>query len=78
MSNVPACLPARFFTKENVMLVLKRKRGEKINIVVKVPGSDTPITITLLTHLISKGSVSLGFEAPRKSVTIIRNEIAKQ
>lgn len=59
------------------MLVLKRKRGEKIDIVVKVPGSGTPITITLLTHLISRGSVSLAFEAPRKSVTIVRSEIAK-
>jgi len=60
------------------VLVLKRKRGEKINIVVKVPGSDTPITITLLAHLITKGSVSLAFEAPRRSVTIVRSEIVKQ
>jgi carbon storage regulator len=52
------------------MLVLSRRRDEKI--LLKVPGIDEDIEVTIVQ--VDKNRVRLGFTAP-ENVTILRNEL---
>jgi carbon storage regulator len=54
------------------MLVLSRRRDEKI--LLKVPGIDEDIEVTIIQ--VDKNRVRLGFTAP-ENVTILRNELQK-
>ena len=54
------------------MLVLSRRRDEKI--LVKIPGIDRDVEVVLTVVQIEPNRVRLGFEAP-PDVTILREEL---
>ncbi len=60
-------------SKEDEMLVLSRRRDEKI--LVKVPGVDDAIEVTVVQ--IDNSRVRLGFNAPAE-VTILRSELTQK
>ena len=53
------------------MLVITRKMGEAVTI----GEGEQKTTITVLS--VDRGKIKLGFEADRKAVPIMRNELAK-
>jgi len=57
------------------MLVLKRRRGQRVVITVTPPGSD-PVVITIKINSTATGSCSLAFDSPRDTVSVVREEIA--
>ena len=61
------------------MLLLSRKKNEKVVLVIEESGEKTSggIEITLQVVKIKNGQVRLGFEAP-KNVSIWRNELYEE
>jgi|APGre2960657404_1045060.scaffolds.fasta_scaffold00049_21 carbon storage regulator CsrA len=54
------------------MLVLSRKKDEQI--IVRVPGLEEPITLTIV-RIDNRNKVRIGIEAPKK-VMVLRSELA--
>lgn len=54
------------------MLVLSRKKDEQI--IVKVPGLEEPIVLTIV-RIDNRNKVRIGIEAPKK-VMVLRSELA--